>query len=77
MASTGYSYVGLKPCGCMGGAVSEDPDRKPQVGKQINDFIRRGWTVERKPSTYILDHLTEHCPECAPNRHLMPQESRE
>lgn len=43
-----HCYVGKLPCGCTGGAVVDDPERKEHTATCVSDLIAAGCTVTRE-----------------------------
>ena len=45
--TTGYGYVGRKPCGCIVAAIAEVIGEEKRLAKDVAKLIRGGLTVER------------------------------
>lgn len=42
------AYIGRKPgCGCVVAAIVDDPAYRKQTSKDLADFVKRGYGVER------------------------------
>jgi len=55
LAKATHCYVGILPCGCCVAAVVDTGDRF--TAKETAEFIRRGYTVERKPIEWVRENL--------------------
>ena len=42
-----YAYIGIKSCGCCVAATVDDPKYRDEVAKDISEFIKSGYYVER------------------------------
>lgn len=49
----GYAYISRQPCGCLGMAIVDSPERKQDVAKEVAKAIRLGETVERVTTEYV------------------------
>jgi hypothetical protein len=45
--SESYTYIGVRPCGCIRAAVVDAPETPRQVAKDVAGFIAHGLKVER------------------------------
>ena len=53
------TYVAWNPCGCIGGAVVNDPEHARDVATNVASFIRQGCTVDLRPTGWVRS------PECS------------
>jgi hypothetical protein len=62
LKKTGYTYAGRRPCGCVAAIVLDCADR--YTAHDVADFIKRGLSVERMPSSDAVDAYIEgeKCP---------------
>ena len=50
MSTAEFAYIGSLPdCGCTVAIVVDDPFYKASTAKDVADFIKLGYTVERVP----------------------------
>jgi hypothetical protein len=62
-ANTGYSYVARKSCGCIVGAVSDDPEQKKRTARRTGEWIQAGYTVERVTNDVVrAEYVGGKCP---------------
>ena len=50
-----YAYVGFLACGCCIAAVVDCGDK--WTAKEVQQFIKRGYWVERKPMEWVRENL--------------------
>jgi hypothetical protein len=58
----GYSYIARKSCGCIVGAVADDPDQKKRTARRTGEWIQAGYTVERVTDDVVRAQYTGKCP---------------
>ena len=56
------SYIGVKPCGCLGMAVVDDPEHKKDMARAVAKSLRRGEKVNRVSAQQVGD-MPWVCPE--------------
>ena len=56
------TYIGVKPCGCLGMAVVDDPEHKKDMAREVAKSLRRGEKVSRVSAQQVRD-MPWVCPE--------------
>lgn len=49
MAEATHVYIGRKACGCAVAAVVDGYVSKKEIAKDVADFIKRGYDIQRVP----------------------------
>jgi hypothetical protein len=47
------AYIALRPCGCIVGAVVDNPEHSKDVAKDVAEFIRAGCRIERRTNEEV------------------------
>jgi hypothetical protein len=48
-----FSYVAIKPCGCMVSAIADHPEYAVMVSAETSRWMSKGWKVARVPASAI------------------------
>ncbi len=43
-----HAYIALRECGCIVGAIVDEPEHRAEVAKDVAEFIRAGYRIERR-----------------------------
>ena len=55
------AYIGRRNCGCVVAVSVDTPFYRRDVAKDLAEFIRRGYTVERVTVEQAKQMLQPHC----------------
>lgn len=70
---TQWYYIAARPCGCIVGAVVDDPELRKEVARAVKDWIEADFVVTRADSAYVQGNLaTDRCPHRAAQLALSP-----
>lgn len=67
MSGSGFSYVALRKCGCICGAVLDDPEEARETWAAVAEWIRVGRTVSRVPND-LVRRAEWRCDRCQPRK---------
>jgi hypothetical protein len=56
------SYIARERCGCVVGAVVDDPNHPEQVKESLREFINDSLVIERVTVGYVREHFLDKCP---------------
>lgn len=62
MART-HCYVATAPCGCISGAVVDDPDYPADTARAVAEFVRDGSTIARVALPFQMGGDCPHSPK--------------
>lgn len=70
------AYVGRMPCGCAPAVTVDDRESAQYVARDIAEWVRKGWTVERhKVSAIRAGGVISQCVHAAPKLAAPKQEA--
>lgn len=56
-----HCYVGMLPCGCGAAIVRDMPEFKQDTAKDVAEFIKLGYAVERLPHAAACERFDAKC----------------
>jgi hypothetical protein len=64
-----WAYISRKPCGCLGIAVVDNPERRNFVATEVARAVRQGEIIERVKVEYVRK-MDFYCPQHRLEREL-------
>ncbi|MBA4420254.1 MAG: hypothetical protein C0391_03830 [Anaerolinea sp.] len=55
------SYIAREKCGCVVGAVVDDPDHPQRTKEGLLEFVKDGLIIERVTVGWVREHGLEQC----------------